>query len=169
MYGLFLVEPADGLSKVDKEFYIFQSEFFTDGDNGVTGFDINKGLAEHPDHVVFNGRDGALMGNNALKAKVGENVRIYFGNIGPNGISSFHIIGEIFDKVYQEGALGGTVNRNVQTTLVPSAGATIVEFKLDAPGTYTLVDHSIFRVAKGAIGQLVAEGKQNPEVFKIGK
>jgi nitrite reductase (NO-forming) len=169
MYGLFLVEPAGGLSKVDKEFYVFQSEFFTDGDKGVTGFDINKGLAEHPDHVVFNGRDGALMGDNVLKAKVGENIRIYFGNIGPNGVSSFHIIGEIFDKVYSEGSLGGTVNRNVQTTLVPSAGATIVEFKLDVPGTYTLVDHSIFRVAKGAIGQLVAEGAANPAVFRVGK
>ena len=169
MYGLFLVEPAGGLSKVDKEFYVFQSEFFTDGDKGVTGFDINKGLAEHPDHVVFNGRNGALMGDNVLKAKVGENVRIYFGNIGPNGVSSFHIIGEIFDKVYPEGSLGGIVRRNVQTTLVPSAGATIVEFKLDVPGTYTLVDHSIFRVAKGAIGQLVAEGTQNPEVFRVGK
>jgi len=169
MYGLFLVEPAGGLSKVDREFYVFQSEFFTDGDTGVTGFDINKGLAEHPDHVVFNGRAGALMGDNVLKAKVGENVRIYFGNIGPNGVSSFHIIGEIFDKVYSEGSLGGAVNRNVQTTLVPSAGATIVEFKLDAPGTYTLVDHSIFRVAKGAIGQLVAEGAANPAVFRVGK
>ena len=169
MYGLFLVEPAGGLPQVDKEFYVFQSEFFTDGDKGVTGFDINKGLAEHPDHVVFNGRDGALMGDNALKARVGENVRIYFGNIGPNGISSFHIIGEIFDKVYSEGALGGAINQNVQTTLVPSAGATIVEFKLDAPGTYTLVDHSIFRVAKGAIGQLVAEGAANPAVFRLGK
>ena len=169
MYGLFLVEPAGGLSKVDREFYVFQSEFFTDGDTGVTGFDINKGLAEHPDHVVFNGRAGALMGDNVLKAKVGENVRIYFGNIGPNGVSSFHIIGEIFDKVYSEGSLGGAVNRNVQTTLVPSAGATIVEFKLDVPGTYTLVDHSIFRVAKGAIGQLVAEGAANPAVFRVGK
>jgi len=169
MYGLFLVEPVGGLPQVDKEFYVFQSEFFTDGDKGITGFDINKGLAEHPDHVVFNGRDGALMGDNVLKARVGDKVRIYFGNIGPNGVSSFHIIGEIFDKVYSEGALGGAINQNVQTTLVPSAGATIVEFKLDAPGTYTLVDHSIFRVAKGAIGQLVAEGAANPAVFRLGK
>ena len=60
---------------------------------------------------------GALMGDNVLKAKVGENIRIYFGNIGPNGVSSFHIIGEIFDKVYPEGSLGGIVRRNVQTTL----------------------------------------------------
>tara|TARA_Y100000310_G_scaffold29844_1_gene28365 strand:- start:568 stop:1560 length:993 start_codon:yes stop_codon:yes gene_type:complete len=169
MYGLFLVEPAGGLPRVDKEFYVFQSEFYTDGEKGVTGFDISKGLAEHPDHVVFNGRAGALMGDNVLKAKVGDNVRMYFGNIGPNGVSSFHIIGEIFDKVHVEGSLAGTVNRNVQTTLVPSAGATIVEFKLDVPGAYTLVDHSIFRVAKGAIGQLVAEGPDNPKVFRAGQ
>ena len=68
-----------------------------------------------------------------------------------------------------EGAIGGTVNRNVQTTLVPSAGSTIVEFKVDVPGAYTLVDHSIFRVAKGAIGQLVVEGAENPKVFRSGK
>ncbi|MDP7556891.1 MAG: copper-containing nitrite reductase [Nitrospinaceae bacterium] len=169
MYGLFLVEPKGGLSKVDKEFYVFQSEFFTDGDKGETGFDISKGLAEHPDHVVFNGRAGALMGDNVLKVKAGDNVRIYFGNIGPNAISSFHIIGEIFDKVYLEGALGGTVNRNVQTTLVPSAGAVVVDMKMDVPGTYTMVDHSIFRVAKGAIGQIVVEGSANPKVFRAGK
>ena len=169
MYGLFLVEPEKGLPKVDKEFYVMESEFFTDGDEGVTSFNIEKGLAEHPDHVVFNGKAGALMGPNVLKAKVGDKVRMYFGNIGPNGISSFHIIGEIFDKVYVEGALDGTVNRNVQTTLVPSAGAAILEFEIDVPGSYTLVDHSIFRVAKGAIGQIVAEGPDNPKVFRAGK
>ncbi len=169
MYGLVLVEPEGGLAKVDKEYYVFESEFFTDEDEKVMSFDIQKGLAEHPDYVVFNGRSGALMGDNVLKAKVGDTVRIYFGNIGPNGISSFHIIGEIFDKVYTEGALNGTVNRGVQTTLVPSAGATIVEFKVEVPGAYTLVDHSIFRVAKGAIGQLVVEGKENPKIFKAGK
>lgn len=169
MYGLFLVEPAEGLPKVDKEFYVMQSEFFTDKDKGVAEFDIEKGLAEHPDHVVFNGKAGALMGDGALKVKVGDTVRVFFGNIGPNSVSSFHIIGEIFDKVYSEGSLGGAVNHNVQTTLVPSAGSTIVEFKVDNPGAYLLVDHSIFRVAKGAIGQLVAEGAENTKVFKAGK
>lgn len=169
MYGLFLVEPKGGLPKVDREFYVFQSEFFTDGEEPVAGFDINKGLAEHPDHVVFNGRAGALMGAGALKAKVGDNIRIYFGNIGPNGISSFHIIGEIFDKVYVEGSLQGLVNKGVQTTLVASAGTTVVDFKVGVPGTYALVDHSIFRVAKGAIGHLIVEGPENPSVFKAGK
>jgi nitrite reductase (NO-forming) len=150
MYGLILVEPEKGLAKVDHEFYVFESEFFTQpsGKKGVSELSMEKGLAEHPDHVFFNGKAGALTGDNVLKAKAGDTVRVYFGNIGPNGISSFHIIGEIFDKVYMEGALSGAVNHNVQTTLVPSAGATIVEFKIDVPGDYLLVDHSIFRVAK---------------------
>jgi len=160
MYGLILVEPEGGLDKVDREFYVMQSEFYTsEPENGLAAFDITKGLEEHPTYVVFNGREGALMDSNVLKAKVGETIRIYFGNIGPNGISSFHIIGEIFDRVYPEGGLGGTVHTGIQTTLVPSAGATIVEFKVDVPGTYMLVDHSIFRVAKGAIGQLVVDLK----------
>ena len=169
MYGLILVEPEGGLSKVDREYYVFESEFFANIKDGKAKFSLENGLAEHPAYVVFNGRKGALMNDNVLTAKVGETVRIFFGNIGPNGISSLHIIGEIFDKVYVEGAIGGAVNRNVQTTVVPSAGSVIVEFKVDVPGDYTLVDHSIFRVAKGAIGILEVEGKENPKVFKAGK
>ena len=170
MYGLVLVEPEGGLPKVDKEFYVMQSEFFaSDPENGVAAFDIQKGLDEHPTHVVFNGNATGLQGGNALKAKVGDTIRIFFGNIGPNSISSFHIIGEIFDKVYTEGGFGGAVGKNIQTTLVPSAGATAVEFKVDAPGTYALVDHSIYRVAKGAIGHLVVEGAENPKVIRQGK
>ncbi len=170
MYGLFLVEPAGGLAKVDREFYVLESEFFaSEPEKGVAAFDITRGLDERPTYVVFNGRQGALMGSNALTAKVGETIRIYFGNIGPNGASSFHIIGEIFDKVYVEGGIGGTVNTGIQTTLVPSAGATIVEFKVEVPGAYTLVDHSIYRVAKGAIGQLIVKGKENPGAYRSGK
>lgn len=166
MYGMILVDPQAGLPPVDKEYYVLQSEFFTKsaGPVDVLELSMEKGLAEHPDYVVFNGREGALMGDE-LTAKVGDTVRIYFGNIGPNSASSFHIIGEIFDTVYVEGALEGTVNHNVQTTLVPSAGSTIVEFKVDVPGTLVLVDHSIFRVAKGAIGILTVTGKENPGIF----
>ncbi len=167
MYGLILVEPEAGLPKVDKEFYILQSEFFTKktGEDKPLEFSMEKGLAEAPDYVVFNGRQDAVTGEGPYRIKVGETVRIYFGNIGPNSHSSFHIIGEIFDKVFVEGAINGLVNTNVQTTLVPSAGSTIVEFKADVPGTLILVDHSIFRVAKGAIGFLTVEGPENPSVF----
>jgi FtsP/CotA-like multicopper oxidase with cupredoxin domain len=134
--------------------------------NYVLELSYEKGLKEQPDYVVFNGSQGALLGKNSLKVKVGEKIRIYFGNIGPNGISSLHIIGEIFDQVYLEGALNGMTNKNVQTTLVPSAGATIVEFTIDVPGEYLLVDHSIFRMDKGAIGLISATGDENPEIFE---
>ena len=255
MYGLLLVEPKHGFSRVDHEFYVFESEFFTqasdeevlsvpkvevkpiefkkkqektgvDSEENASGTSIEKegfmdslvktffgkspeplepdksniqkdlsdsfletvidepldspapekkyllelslekGLKEQPDYVVFNGRQGALLGENTLKVNVGEKVRIFFGNIGPNGISSFHIIGEIFDRVYLEGSVNGVVNRNVQTTLVPSAGATIVEFTIDVPGDYLLVDHSIFRIDKGAIGMITAVGDNRPKVFE---
>ncbi|MDH5575265.1 MAG: copper-containing nitrite reductase [Nitrospirota bacterium] len=167
MYGLILVDPAGGLSPVDHEYAVFQSEFFTmpSAEKGIMELSMEKGLAEHPDHVVFNGKAGALMGDGQLQAKAGDKIRLYIGNIGPNSISSFHIIGEIFDKVYVEGAIDGTINENVQTTLVPSAGAVIVEFKVDVPGAYLLVDHSIFRVAKGAVGILSVEGKDNLSIF----
>jgi len=127
---------------------------------------LEKGLKEQPDYVVFNGRQGALLGKNTLKVNIGEKVRIFFGNIGPNGISSLHIIGEIFDRVYLEGSVNGVVNRNVQTTLVPSGGATIVEFTIDVPGDYLLVDHSIFRIDKGAIGMIRAVGDSRPKIFE---
>jgi nitrite reductase (NO-forming) len=167
MYGLILVDPAGDLPPVDHEYAVFQSEFFTmpSAEKGIMELSMEKGLAEHPDHVVFNGKAGALMGDGQLQAKVGDTIRLYVGNIGPNSASSFHIIGEIFDKVYVEGAIGGTINKNVQTTLIPSAGAVIVEFKVDVPGAYLLVDHSIFRVAKGAIGILSVEGKDNLSIF----
>lgn len=170
MYGVILVEPEGGLPPVDKEFYVMQSEFFTsEPKDGKASFDIQRGLDENPTYVVFNGKAGALLDKNALKAKVGDNVRIYFGNIGPNSVSSFHIIGEIFDSVYVGGGIGGPISKNIQTTLVPSAGATIVDFKVDYPGSYVLVDHSIYRVAKGAIGHLMVEGEKNPNVIRQGK
>jgi nitrite reductase (NO-forming) len=168
MYGLILVEPEKGMSKVDREFYIMQSEFFTQPSDkpGVYKLSMEKALTENPDYVVFNGRVGALTGDGMLKAKAGERIRVYFGNIGPNHASSLHIIGEIFDKVYVEGAIEGLTNRNVQTTLVPSAGSAIVEFKVDVPGAYVFVDHSIFRVAKGALGLLNVTGQENPAIYK---
>jgi nitrite reductase (NO-forming) len=157
MYGLILVDPTEGLPAVDHEYAVMQSEFFTmpSAEKGIMELSMEKGLAEHPDHVV----------GEELQAKAGETVRLFMGNIGPNSASSFHIIGEIFDKVYVEGAIGGTVNENVQTTLIPAAGATIVEFKVDVPGAYLLVDHSIFRVAKGAVGILSVSGEDNPSIF----
>ncbi|MDD4972894.1 MAG: copper-containing nitrite reductase [Bacteriovorax sp.] len=168
MYGLIYVQPEVALSKVDHEYYVFQSDFYTKGKNGEKGlqqFSQEKAVDEKPTYVVFNGSQGSLVGDNALKAKVGETVRFFIGNGGPNLISSFHVIGEIFDKVYTEG--GSKFQDNVQTTLIPSGGSTIVEFKLNTVGTYLLVDHSIFRTFhKGTLGMLKVEGVADTTVFK---
>ncbi len=168
MYGLILVEPKDGLPKVDHEYYVMQGDFYTQGANGEEGlqpFDQTKALNEQPTYVLFNGSVGSLVGDKALKAKVGETVRLFVGNGGPNLISSFHVIGEIFDKVYQEGGMIPT-QHHVQTTLIPAGGSAIVEFKTDVPGTYILVDHSLFRAFnKGALGMLKVEGPANQVVY----
>src|SRR5690554_4438479 len=167
MYGLILIEPEGGLPPVDKEYYIMQGDFYTEGkygERGLQAFDMQKAIDENADYVVFNGHVGAVSGKNALTAEVGEKVRLFVGNGGPNLVSSFHIIGEIFDKVYVEG--GDLVNDNVQTTLIPAGGAAIVEFRVDVPGSFILVDHSIFRAFnKGALAVLNVQGEENEKVF----
>ena len=167
MYGLILVEPEGGLPPVDKEYYVMQGDFYTDGAYGAGGtqaFNQEKALKETPDYIVFNGKVGSLTQDGALTANPGETVRLFVGNGGPNMVSSFHVIGEIFDRVHVEG--GSLMNKNVQTTLIPAGGAAIVEFKVDVPGSYVLVDHSIFRAFnKGALGLLVAKGEENRKIY----
>lgn len=167
MYGLILVEPEGGLPAVDKEYYIMQGDFYTSGKNGERGlqaFDMKKAIAEDADYVVFNGRVGALTGDNAITANVGETVRLFVGNGGPNLTSSFHVIGEIFDNVHVEG--GSLMNKNVQTTSIPAGGAAIVDFKVEVPGTFILVDHAIFRAFnKGALGMLKVTGDEDKKVY----
>jgi len=166
MYGLILVEPNEGMPAVDREFYVMQSEFYARPgvDGGPHTIDMEKGAAEAPTHVVFNGAVGALTGDKALQAKVGESIRLFIGNAGPNLASSFHVVGEVFDNVYGEG--GSMVSqRNVQTTLIPAGGAAMVEFRAEQAGDLVLVDHSIFRAAKGAMGMLHISGADNPTIF----
>ena len=170
MYGLIVVEPKEGLPQVDHEFYVMQGDFYLQGaagEKGLRSFSVEKMLDERPDYVLLNGGVGAISKDNALKAKVGETVRIFFGVGGPNITSSFHIIGEIFDRVYPEASTEPLTN--VQTTLVPTGGAARVEFTLQYPGTYTLVDHSLGRLQKGGAGVLEVEGPADPKVFEVVK
>lgn len=168
MYGMILVEPRGGLPEVDKEFYIAQGELYTHGKTGEKGhqeFSLEKLLAEEPEYTPFNGRMAALDGERALQAEVGDTVRVFFAASGQQ-ISSLHMIGEIFDKVYREGDLTTPPARNIQTTLVPAGGATAVEFKVDVPGTYLLVDHALGRALnKGAHAQLVVTGEDRPDLI----
>ncbi len=171
MYGMILVEPKGGLPKVEKEYYLMQSEFYTKGkfgEHGLQTLDMDKGVAEQPTYVVFNGAVGAVTGDGALKAQVGDRVRLFVGNIGPNLTSSFHVIGQVFENVYGEG--GSTeVQHDVQTTSIPAGGAAVVEFGATVPGDFVLVDHAIFRAFnKGTLGILTVTGAANPKIFAPG-
>lgn len=166
MYGLILVEPEEGLPAVDREYYVMQGEFYTKGKLGEKGpqaFSMDKMMAETPEYIVFNGSTTGLAGNNALKAKVGETVRLYVGVGGPNITSSFHVIGEIFDTVYPEGASQPV--HDVQTTRVSAGGAAAVEMAFQVPGQYILVDHSLSRLMRGAAGFITVEGEPAPAIF----
>jgi len=167
MYGLILVEPKEGLPPVDHEYYVMQGEFYTTGkygDPGLQGFDMDKAIDERPPYVVFNGAVGSLVGDKALTAKVGDRIRLFVGNGGPNLTSSFHVIGEIFDTVYPEA--GAQPTHNVQTTVIPPGGAAIVDFQVQVPGTYILVDHALFRAFnKGALGMLKVDGPPDLLVY----
>jgi nitrite reductase (NO-forming) len=169
MYGLILVEPEGGLPKVDHEFYVMQGEIYTEQKLGAKGElteSYDKLMAERPEYFVFNGAVGALSKEKPLKAKVGETVRIFFGVGGPNYTSSFHVIGEVFDRAYAFGSLTSPPTRDVQTISVPPGGAAVVEFKLQVPGKFMLVDHALSRVERGLAGVLDVTGPENPDVYK---
>jgi len=116
--------------------------------------------------VMFNGSMDALTKVYNMESKVGDTVRIFFGVGGPNLTSSFHIIGEVFDKVYNQASLTSKPLTDVQTTMVPPGGATMVEFKTDYPGRYLLVDHALSRVEKGVAGFLTVKGEADPAIFQ---
>jgi nitrite reductase (NO-forming) len=168
MYGLIYVQPKTPLPPVDREYYVMQSEFYTKGPYGEAGiqpFSMEKALKEDADYVVFNGSVGSIAGDKALAARAGERVRLFVGNGGPNLVSSFHVIGEIFDNVYTEGGILPTQHQ-VQTTVIPAGGSAIVDFATEVPGSYILVDHSIFRAFnKGAVGMIKVEGPENTLVY----
>jgi len=168
MYGLILVEPEGGLPPVDREFYVMQGEIYTVEPFGTLGrlnFSEEKLLNEAPEYFIMNGSVGALTALHPLQAKVGETVRIFYGVGGPNFTSAFHVIGEIFDRVYDQASLTAAPLTDVQTTLVPPGGATVVEFQVQVPGRYILVDHALSRLQRGLAGFLVVEGPPAPDIF----
>ncbi len=165
-YGMILVDPKEGFAEVDKEFYVMQGELYTMGQLGKKGlvpFDPDALLDGQPNYVTFNGR---IETTPRMQAKVGDRIRMYVGNGGVNLISSFHVIGEIFDTVYPNASIGGAMEHNTQATAVLPGGASIVEFTVDVPGKYLLVDHALARMNKGAWAVLEVTGDENPEIFK---
>ena len=168
MYGLILVEPEAGLPKVDREFYVMQGEIYTEqayGTKGELTESVDKLLAETPEYLVFNGAADGLS-KKPLTAKTGETVRVFFGVGGPNKTSSFHVIGEVFDKAYPLASLTSAPMTDVQTITVPPGGAAVTEFKVDVPGKYILVDHALSRLEKGLKGILEVSGEQRAEIYR---
>jgi len=166
MYGLILVEPKGGLPKVDHEYYVMQGEYYATGGMGRKGlqlFDAQAMLDGNPTYIFFNGKVKGL--GDSMQAKTGETVRMYVGNGGVNLVSSFHVIGEVFSKVFPEASLSTEPHTDIQTTLVPAGGATVVEFDLNVPGNYVLVDHALARMEKGAWGILKVSGEENKEIY----
>lgn len=171
MYGLILIEPEGGLPHVDHEFYVGQHEIYTQqpfGTKGVLTHDHAKMLNELPEYVLMNGAVGALTDKYPMQVNVGESVRIYYGVGGPNLTSSFHVIGDIWDRVWNQASITSDPLLDVQTTTVAPGGATIVDFVPDVPGTYLLVDHALSRLERGAVGHVIAEGDEDPEIFHEG-
>jgi nitrite reductase (NO-forming) len=168
MYGMILVEPETGLPKVDRELYVMQGEIYTDeplGAKGELNESIEKLLNEQPEYYVMNGAFKALTGEHAMHAKTGETVRIYFGDGGPNKTSSFHVIGEIFDKVYPLGGFD-TALKDIQTVGVAPGGATVAELRFEVPGAYSLVDHALSRVERGNAAVILVDGPPAPDIYK---
>lgn len=168
MYGLLLVEPKGGFPKVDHEYYVMQGEFYTKGPNGEAGlqpFSMQKAIDEKPEYIVFNGSVGSLIGDAALEAKVGETVRLFVGNGGPNLTSSFHVIGEVFDRVWVGGNTS-LIEENLQTATIAPGGSAIADFTVKVPGTFVLVDHALARAFnRGALGQLKASGAEDKSIY----
>src|SRR3546814_391757 len=171
MYGLILVEPEGGLPKVDREVYVMQGEIYTADPVGTPGLvetDYDKLLDEKREYYVFNGAAAGLTGDHAIHARRGETMRIFFGVGGPNKTSSYHVIGEIFDKVYHYGSLTTPAATDVQTVAVAPGAATVAELTFDVPGRFVMVDHALSRMERGLVAHIEVDGPKDPTVFDTG-
>jgi copper-containing nitrite reductase len=171
MYGLILVEPPGGLPHVDHEYYVMQGEIYTSAPKGKTGmqqFSEQNLEQESPEYFIYNGSVGALSSRFPLQANVGETVRIFLGNAGPNATASEHVIGEIFTKDYALGSLTSPPLTGVQTASVPPGGAAILEMKTETPGKYTLMDHAMARMDKGLMAVVNVKGQENVALMHDG-
>jgi len=171
MYGLILVEPAGGLPHVDHEYYVMQGEMYTTAPKGKPGlqqFSAPNLMQENAQYFVFNGTVDAASKQYPMHADVGETVRIFFGNAGPNATASEHMIGEIFSKVYTLGSLTSAPLTGIQTVTVPPGGAAVLELKAETPGKYSMMDHAVARMEKGDVAVLEVKGQENAALMHDG-
>jgi len=156
MVGMVIVEPRDGFpGKVDREFAFVQNEYYLKPEGNIFIPDTALALHRQPNYVTFNGKV-AQYAIRPIRVKAGERIRVYFLNVGPNNISSFHVIGTIFDKVWLDGNPHNEL-QGMQAVLVGPAQGAVMEFVLPEKGRYTFVDHSFANAELGAMGAFVAE------------
>ncbi|GGK08113.1 hypothetical protein GCM10007063_33220 [Lentibacillus kapialis] len=161
MHGVIIVQPDDGYptdGEVDKEYVIIQNEWYKYNDlenmtNGEPSQVVLSTKALHDEQPNTNGTVGALL-DEPLEAKVGDKVRFYINNVGPNEVSSFHVIGTMFDDVYIDGNPANH-QEGMQTVGLPASGGAVVEFTVKEPGTYKFVTHQFNHVQKGGVGKLI--------------
>ncbi|HLI63308.1 MAG TPA: copper-containing nitrite reductase [Terriglobales bacterium] len=173
MYGMILVEPEAGLPKVDHEFYLGQNEVYTRGvfgQKGPNNFDFKAMNRSRPTYVIFNGAVNALTATRfgAMRARVSQTVRVFMVNGGPNLMSSFHPIGNVWANAWLHGALANAPLHYVQTAPVPPGSAFVGDIVLGVPQTIRLIDHAMSRVGLGAMAEIEVAGKPNPALFRAG-
>jgi nitrite reductase (NO-forming) len=172
MFGMILVEPQEGLPQVDHEFYLGQHELYTREPFGAAGllhFDTDAMVREQPNFVLFNGMVNGLTaaGVGAMQAKVGQTVRIFMVNGGPNLTSSFHPVGNVWKRCWPQGAIASAPAHYLQTLSVAPGSCFVGDMDLPVPETIKLVDHALSRVArKGLLAELTVGGSVNPELFR---
>jgi nitrite reductase (NO-forming) len=153
MYGAIIVDPKRARTPA-REFVLVQSEFYArrsgDPDTSLLALDWQKLLSLAPDHVTFNGR-AAQYATAPLPVQVGELLRLYVVNAGPNRTSAFHVVGAIFDRVYLDASSAPSLS-GVQTVDVPVGGGAIFEVRLAEAGQYPFVTHAFADATKGAVG-----------------
>ncbi|WP_336325819.1 copper-containing nitrite reductase [Halovenus sp. HT40] len=171
MFGAILVEPKEGLPEVDRELYFGQHELYTDAEAGEKGhhnFDFGAMKSEDPTYVCLNGEAYAITGDGygPVDVEKGERVRIFHANGGPNLISSWHGIGNVWETFYRDGAIASDPDHYVETAPVVPGSVAIAEIDTPVPGPIKLVDHALSRVArKGMLGIINVEGEAEPEIF----
>ncbi len=157
MYGALIVDPARPLPPA-REFVLVQSEFYTQkaaDSASLAQLDWNKLLGLAPDYVVFNGI-AAQYADHPISVRVGEPIRMYVVDAGPNRVSAFHVVGAIFSRVYVD-AVAEHAWQGVQTADVPVGGGMIFETRLAEAGTYPFVTHAFADATKGAVGMFEAK------------
>jgi nitrite reductase (NO-forming) len=156
MYGAIIIDPPN-LAPVAHEYVMVQSELYRASDP-YQPVDYNKLLNERWDAVVFNGYVSQYSAR-PIKVPANETIRVWVMNDGPSDISSFHVIGTIFDTVYKEGAYlvqpSDTHGGGQALDLAPAQGG-FVEFSMAVPGKYPFVTHKFADAAKGAVGVFAA-------------